>query len=337
MTSTTGLEYIRCNLCGADDAEFLFKHSVKEHQFGQYAQDQWDIVRCRRCGLIYENPRPDQEALASFYSFRDVDDYKFVQQWFIDNADLQRRTWNRLINVLKLYKPEGRLIDIGSGTGSFLVEARKANFKVVGQDVSPFFVTYSRTEQSLEIYEGELHDLALPPDYFDCVTAFDVIEHHPYPKQMVTEIQRILKPGGVFMLTTHDVGSLFARLYGPRWRYMYSIGHLTFFNRETITKLLSDCDLQVVRFGGIHTMETSWSREMLNWLVQIVRLLFIRALIIGIYRPLSSRFGFLQKWQLKIGDGIINHEKLLTRAGRQITMNDDFVCVAVKVGKLEGA
>jgi len=328
--SAKGTEYINCNLCGADDSAVLYKIPVREDQVGTYGQDVWDIVQCQQCHLLYTNPRLDADALTVYYTFENSVDYQYIQNWFIDNADLQRPTWQRFLGAMSRYGSPGRLLDVGCGAGSFLVEARKAGYEVAGLEIAPYFVQYCRTEHHLEIYEGQIEEVALERGTFDYITAFDVIEHHPDPKKLAQEMHKVLKPGGFAVISTHDIGNFYARRYGPRWRQINPIGHLTYFTRQTLSALLTSCGFEVLHIGGIHTIDRSNMTERRNWLIQFWRVIVLRSLVIGIYKPLTTRIPALTRWQLKIGDGVLTHQKLLMRAGNQIIMDDDMVLIATK-------
>ena len=285
-------------------------------------------MQCKNCGLIYENPRSDAAALKNYYDFILSGDHQFAQSWFIDAAPLQSSTWQRYLRVLKRYCPGGELLDVGSGAGSFLVEARRAGFSVTGQDVAPFFIDYCRKEQGLNILEGELEALELPSGSYDVITAFDVIEHHPYPGQLLKEISRLLKPNGVLMLSTHDIGNLFAKLYGKRWRHLYAIGHLTYFTRQTMKRLLETNQYRVIQKGGMHTIDTSTAAEYRRWAIQFVKLILLRGLILVTYKPATTLIPKLKTWKLKWKGITLNHTILMSRVGNQVIMEDDMVFVA---------
>lgn len=328
---TKGIEYVHCNLCGADDPELLYEAPVRPHRVGVYNRDVWDVVRCRRCGLIYVNPRIDAEARAALYSFRMPGDEPLIRTWFLDNADLQRPLWQRFLRVLRSSCPSGRLLDVGCGAGTFLVEARELSYEVFGQEVADYFVEHCRTEHGLTIHADFLENLDLPDDSFDVVTAFDVIEHLPDPRAFVRQVRRLLKPGGVVMISTHDIGNLFARFYGVRWRYLHPIGHITYFTRETLGRLLNENGFRVLRVGGIHTIDDSRWAESLNKVKQFARVIVLRSIVIGLYKPLARHMPFLTRWRVRLGDGVLSHEKLLRRAGTQIVMDDDLVILAAAV------
>ena len=329
--NTQGEEAVHCNLCGADNSALVFHIPVKEHQVGVYARDVWDLVRCRECGLTYLNPRPDEAALNALYTFDDPVDREFIQKWSVEKAAFRRNTWRRYLNILAQYGVSGRLLDLGCGAGDFLVVARESGYKVVGQDISPFFVEYCRTELGLEVFEKTIDQLPLPAGSLDLVTAFDVIEHHPDPTKMLQDIHHYLKPGGYMLVTTHDIGNLLARRYGVRWRQIAAIGHLTYFTKATLAALFERNGFRVLRAGSLHTIDTSPARETRNWITQFIKTFIVRGAIFGIYKPLASRFPALTGWRFRWQGVTIDHEKLLLRAGHQIIMNDDMVFLAQAV------
>lgn len=327
--STKGINHVHCNLCGRDNSETLYEIPVREDQRGVYGQDVWPIVRCQHCGLIYTNPRLDAEALSAYYSFENEYDAAYVQEWFIESADLQRPTWQRYLKVIRKYQPNGRLIDVGCGAGSFLVEAQEAGYDVSGQEVAPFFVDYCRIKRNLSIFSGELDELSLAPQSFEIATAFDVIEHHPDPRRLLTAMHQLLRPNGLIVIGTHDIGNFYARLYGRHWRYINPVGHLTYFSQKTLTALLHDCGFQLVQYGGIHTIDDNKWSERRNKVTQFLRVILLRSLIIGLYKPLASMLPSISQWEIKTATATLNHQKLMVRVGSQIVMDDNIICLAV--------
>ncbi len=325
---TTGIENIICNLCGNKTTTTIYQIDVRPDQKGVYHQDSWPIVQCQQCSLIYVNPRPDPTAFKAYYEFENQIDAKYVQDWFIENADLQRPTWQRFLRTLSRFAKPGKLVDVGCGAGTFLVEARRLGHNVTGQEVSNYFAEYGRSQFRLPIEIGELEDVDLSSNSFDYATAFDVIEHHPYPKQMLQEIYRLLRPNGLLMISTHDIGNFFARFYGQQWRHINPIGHLTYFNQKTLTAMLQESGFKLLHKGGIHTIDNSRLAEYRNWFVQFIRVILIRALFLFIYTPITHRLPVLTKWEFTWHNKRFNHKKLMLRVGNQLIMNDDIVIIA---------
>jgi 2-polyprenyl-3-methyl-5-hydroxy-6-metoxy-1,4-benzoquinol methylase len=178
------------------------------------------------------------------------------------------------------------------------------------------------------MYEGEIETLPIALGSLDFITAFDVIEHHPSPSHLLREMHRLLRPGGLVAISTHDIGNPFARRYGAHWRFINPIGHLTYFSRQTLEAMLSRNGFQVLYRGGIHTADGSRAAEIGNWVIQFLRVIVLRTLVISLYLPLSKRFPSLTRWRIESGQGEWDHRKLQIRAGQQIIMNDDMVFIA---------
>lgn len=324
---TKGVELVPCNLCGADDPVPLFRVPVQGYNVGRYAHDTWEVARCPHCGLIYLAERMDAAARDALYAFGAEGDQAYVQGWFLDSADLNRPTWQRLVRVLGRYCPAGRLLDFGCGPGNFLVEARAQGYTVVGQEVAPLFLDVCR-RRGIAVAEDLAEIAAQHGRSFDCITSFDVIEHHPDPLQMLRDLRGLLRPGGTLMISTHDIGNWFARAYGPRWRHLNPIGHLTFFTRRTLTLMLERAGFQVIRAGGSHTIDRTPLAELRNWLTAGARVIGLRGLLMLTYKPLLERLPALAGWELRLGSTLLNHRKVLLRIGDQVIMNDDIVLLA---------
>jgi 2-polyprenyl-3-methyl-5-hydroxy-6-metoxy-1,4-benzoquinol methylase len=335
MPLYSGLKYIPCHLCGADDTRLLYKLPVRPQYRGKFNRDIWDIVRCRQCGLIYTNPQPDRGALEYFYTFDNSVDQGFVQDWFIQCSDMNRVTCLQILRSMGRYLTAGRLLDVGCGPGTFLVEAQKAGFHVEGQEIAPFFIEYCQKQLGLNVHAGELDEHAgeldehaLKPASYDCVTAFDVIEHHPDPRKLLVEMRRLLKPEGLVVVSTHDIGNFFARLYGPKWRHLSAIGHLTYFTRQTLAGLLAKSGFQVLHVGGGHTIDRNDLAERMNFIKQFFRVIILRSLVLFLYAPLARLIPALSRWSISWNGIKLDHHKLMMRAGSQVIMNDNMVILA---------
>ncbi len=256
---------------------------------------------------------PDEHALNDLYTFDDPVDRDFIREWFVEKAEFRHNTWRRYLKILDQFGVGGRLLDLGCGAGDFLVVAREAGHEVVGQDISPYFVDYCRTELGLEVFEETIDKLPLEAGTFDLVTAFDVIEHHPDPAAMLQNISRLLKPNGFVLVTTHDIGNILAKSYGVNWRQIAAIGHLTYFTKSTLASMFERNGFKVIRVGSLHTIDTSPARELRNWVSQFIKTFLVRGVILGFYKPLAARFPGITHWEFKWGGSTIDHKKLLLR------------------------
>lgn len=102
---------------------------------------------------------------------------------------------------------------------------------------------------------------------FDVVCAWDTIEHLARPADYVQKAALLMPPGGVLALTTGDIGSLNARLRGPRWRLIHPPTHLHYFSVPSMTRMLDR-----LGFDVIHTAHIGSYRRVGNMLHNIVAL-----------------------------------------------------------------
>lgn len=102
----------------------------------------------------------------------------------------------------------GRLLEFGAGMGRFALRLASAeNFReVVCADILP---KPSEFPDSIEWIEFDLnHPLPLGNGIFDTIVSVEVIEHLENPRAVFREFHRLLKPGGVLVLTTPNQESL---------------------------------------------------------------------------------------------------------------------------------
>ena len=87
-----------------------------------------------------------------------------------------------------------------------------------------------------------------PDDYFDTVNMHEVIEHLSDPKRTLLEIYRIMKSGGILIIKTSNIESIYARLKEKKWDYLLP-GHLCYFSIKTLDKLLTSIGFREVNIN----------------------------------------------------------------------------------------
>ena len=141
----------------------------------------------------------------------------------------------------------GVALDVGCSIGVVLDQLRQRGWTPYGVDVSAYATEYARREFGLNVFTGTLDDVDLPPDSVDLATMLLTIEHLPDPKGVLRQVHRLLKPGGVLIVGTHDVEGLWPRIVGARWRHYSMPEHVYYFSRRTLTRMLADVGLETFR------------------------------------------------------------------------------------------
>jgi 2-polyprenyl-3-methyl-5-hydroxy-6-metoxy-1,4-benzoquinol methylase len=195
------------------------------------------IVRCADCGMV-TLPLGHAPPL----SYEDAAD-----PYYLEQAPQRIANAHRLLAMLPA---GGRLLEIGCACGFLLVAARERGFAVQGVEISAWASGYARQSLGLDVKTGYLERLPLPAESYDVVVLADVIEHLTDPRATVRHIHRLLKPGGRLLLLTPDVGSVMARLAGPRWWGLLD-DHYFYFSRATLRRLLESEGYAIERLTAL--------------------------------------------------------------------------------------
>lgn len=231
ISAASAATHVWCNLCGADDAETVFEAGVAQIS---------RIVRCRRCTLMYANPRSrpvDQEVIQTYDPelTRDPETY---DRGRYDKERIQVRDYDDTREYLaSLYPDRGTLVEIGCGTGFLLRKFQDDGWDVLGVEPDEGLCDFVQNKQQLRAIPTTLEDAEIQDSSVDVAVMLHVIEHLADPLATMREISRILKPGGHLVIETPRYDSLAFALFGRRERSLSCDGHVYFFTTQTLQML----------------------------------------------------------------------------------------------------
>lgn len=205
-----------CPLCPKSTARLLGRRGGDAHRLGLGVASL--IYRCRGCGLIFPNPMPIPSQVEEHYGD--------AEKYFAEH-DLEGKVASYhevLLSIGQLGATSGRLLDIGAGRGEMLKAATARGWKAVGLEPSSEFARFARKYSGAEVIEARLEDRPFEEDSFDVVTLGAVLEHVFNPVEVLSEINRVLRPGGILWLDVpneagafYRMGNLYQRLRGRDW------------------------------------------------------------------------------------------------------------------------
>lgn len=242
------MEIVACNQCGATAATPVFV-AVPDILLERPAV-RTTLVRCDRCGLVYQNPRPTLAAMGQHYP----DSY---ESYNLD-GDAARRSWllrralqvglDKRARTVMRFRRGGYLLDVGCATGIFLNGMRRfPGWTLHGVDPSEHAAAIARRLPGVQIVTGTLEQAAYPDAMFDAVTLWDVFEHLHDPAATLQEIRRVLKPDGVLALRVPNLSSWDAKLFGRGWAGLDTPRHLYLFDRVTLPRMVESQGFRVLR------------------------------------------------------------------------------------------
>jgi len=176
------------------DMEVVLSCNVCRSGRIQKVDSEFNFCRCDSCGYVFDSPRPSFAQVSEFYSQMGKYD-----TWLKEKR-ARDMLWKRRLKKLLPRSAGGSLLDIGAGIGQFLHHAQPMFTSVVGTEVSESAVAIAKQKYGLALLAGQVEEFDLPPDDFDIITLFHVLEHVPDPRMLIDRCQAILKPSGMLLI-----------------------------------------------------------------------------------------------------------------------------------------
>ncbi len=152
----------------------------------------------------------------------------------------------------------GRLLELGAGSGAFARVALRRGWQVDATEVSTSGLDVLRTSGA-RVFAGDLAQAAYLDEAFDCAVALEVLEHLEQPARTLAELRRVLRPGGLLLLTTPSFAGLSRRGLGLRWRVI-DPEHLGYFTVRTLRQALRAAGFAGVRVRSRGLDVWAWRR-----------------------------------------------------------------------------
>ena len=218
------------------------------------------VIDCRVCGFAHLETLPNEATLADFYR----DDFwtkekpgalaRIERQW-----QWLREIYGDWLEVVELYTPGRRLLDVGCGYGHFLKAAFERGFDVEGIDPSERAVRYASIQTGCRPWLGLWDEVPFPfGGGFSVLSALWLVEHLPNPLRFLRWAHDHLAPGGVLLVAVpNDFSAIQERVNGkvgnPSWWLHHT--HCNYFNWTTLANVLGRAGFRVVERLTMYPME----------------------------------------------------------------------------------
>jgi SAM-dependent methyltransferase len=244
-TSSLKMMAASCCLCETLDAENLGTGEDFEYRT---SPDVFSAMRCRRCGLVYLNPRPILEEFPRIYP-PDYHAFEFSSEEFGFVYKVRRRLEaNRLLAWCENLPDAARIIDIGCGDGFHLELLRdfgEKTWTLEGVDADERAALMAE-KKGLKVHCGLLENLGLAENSYDLAFLIMTVEHVADPPQLLRDVRSILKPGGRVVIVTDNTDSLDFKLFKDRhWGGYHFPRHWNLFNPKTMRRLAEKTEMEV--------------------------------------------------------------------------------------------
>lgn len=235
-----------CPLC--QSSQFKKFLGCRDIQGGRKISDElFFLQKCRRCSLIFLNPRP-----------KDIFLY-YPKDYFSHGLGLYTfffRLYGRILyqfrkaQVVNTARSFGKIIDIGAGEGKFLKmfkDSKTKKFAVEPQ--KPGLDILKRNLPEVKIWNSTLQEAEIQENFFDVATAWHVLEHFDDPEGNLKKIHQILKPGGHFFAAVPNIDSFGFKIGRENWYYLDVPRHLFHFSPKTTKRLLTKVGFKNIKIS----------------------------------------------------------------------------------------
>ena len=196
--------------------------------------------------LLYTHPKPPQPQLSNYYPNTNYISHTNQRNSLFDLLYHVVRfvSVRRKLRLLKPHQPkQGRLLDIGAGTGYFLRAAKKRGWFVMGIEPNLSARTLANLKAPNTVFDAETLQ-TLPEKSFDVITLWHVLEHLPNLEEDVKTFQKLLKPNGRIVVAVPNFQSFDADYFKAYWAAYDVPRHLWHFSQSAISKAFSKVQME---------------------------------------------------------------------------------------------
>jgi len=252
---------VLCPVCGSSKTKFESSHVDRRKGLA----GRWTYFSCCACKVAFLNPIPSLSELAAYYSayYRENDhcgnnvaagrgdQYPWLRRMFhCVSGDVDPRDFIEA-------KPGARILDFGSGVGTYLSFFQRRGAKISGAEISSAMVSRC-VKAGYDVRQtDDLLTIPFSDSEFEVVYLMQVFEHLADPHEMMSEICRVLKEEGIAYFAVPNGRSLWRRVFRGSWvSGWFAPFHIFVYDINSLS-YLADAH-------GFH-VEKYWSRSPDSW------------------------------------------------------------------------
>ena len=216
---------IPCNLCGGEAIDEL---SMRDRR-GLHLR----TTICRRCGLVWSNPRPAEDMVRRYYEREYRREYAGTPTPSLRMvARSGFAALDRCRTLRRHLRPDDRILDVGAGGGELVYMLRRLGFDAHGIEPDESWSAWAREVLDLPVQPGFVQSVSFPPHHFNLVTMYHVLEHLEDPAGALATVREWIVPGGSLLI---EVPNVEATCHAPHRRFHFA--HFYSFSDVTLAAL----------------------------------------------------------------------------------------------------
>jgi len=243
------VHYNKCPLCNSPD---IAHHLMCRDHF--LSGEEFELVKCSSCSFVFTQDHPDENHSEKYYDSAEYASHHADNKgplnkiYRIVRGIMLRRKRKLIRNITG--KDKGKLLDIGSGSGHFLLEMKKSGWDVSGIEINNKARNLSVNMFNLNVIAPEYLN-SLHSEIYDCITLWHVLEHFHEPFSYAHEIYRLLKPGGICITAIPNCTSYDAEHFSVFWAAWDVPRHIWHFNPDNFKLFMEKTGLNLFKIKSL--------------------------------------------------------------------------------------
>ena len=237
------IHYNNCPVCGAAELKTVMR--VKDYLV---SGELFELAECSTCGVRITQDAPGAGTIDRYYKSEE----------YISHSNTKKGIINRLYHQVRKYtlvqkrkwvekwtrRQQGRLLDIGAGSGAFVAEMKGSGWEVTGLEPDPQARKVAQQDHGIVLNDISLLG-SLPPGTFDAITLWHVLEHVHDLQGYIRKIHELLAPDGVLFIAVPNYESADAVYFAEYWAAYDVPRHLYHFSPGSMQQLLNGQGLEI--------------------------------------------------------------------------------------------
>jgi SAM-dependent methyltransferase len=253
-------KYRNCPVCNETyrTASLFQKENISASKFNSFSYSSrknpefmcHEMVRCKKCDLVYVSKPPDIDKLEMAYHDANFDSAT-------EAHDAAATYCANIQSTLKEIGLNAKILEIGSGSGDFLLSLKNIGYKnIVGIEPSLAAIDAANKDIKKNLIHGVFNKNNFDSSQFDLICCFMTLEHVFDPKIIVDDVFYLLKKDGFFIAVAHNYSSWINKILGKK-SPIIDIEHMQIFSKKSVSYLMKDAgyrDIQINTFKNKYSL-----------------------------------------------------------------------------------
>ena len=271
-----------------------YKHVLTTKDF-LVTGDKFDVSKNLKTGILETHPKPSHHDLYKYYDSKDYISHSQKPSSFFSFCYRQIRaiSTKRKLKICssqlktRSLKNKARVLDVGCGTGYFLLKCLEKGWFVKGTENNKNARNTLPPEVSKHVYEG-LEPLKQQSEKFDIITMWHSLEHLYDLTSAISDLKRLLRPNGTIIVACPNHKSFDAVFYKENWAAYDVPRHLWHFSQTSISRIFERHAMEVVSIRPM--LFDSFYVSLLSEKYKGNKLYLFSAFFVGLWSNIKANF-----------------------------------------------